>query len=311
LGEESTRLCHLIRESIESAFSDVLSSSEQRTLQSFLNKVDGGDLTRAVTAGGIERALADYWSTGQHPKAAIEREAVLQEKAAHLKAEEARRQEEALEQARRQKDMARWQQEEARRQKEVARWQEEEARRQKEKARWQEEDARRQQEVARWGTKEARLPKEMARWQEEDACRQQEVARWQGEEAHRQEEMARWQDEKARRQQEVARWTVQESRDKLAEAAPVIKDWKLRMTDDFIKSTKSVDKKVQGHIFGAIKELSRSPVTRVGDTIMPLTGNMAGLWRYRIGDYRLIYHPITIQKLVVLLSFAPRGAAYA
>jgi mRNA interferase RelE/StbE len=86
--------------------------------------------------------------------------------------------------------------------------------------------------------------------------------------------------------------------------------WTIGMSDDFLKSIGSVDKKTQGRILEAISKLSRSPTNPVGDTVKPLTGSLAGLWRYRIGDYRLIYQPDTGSNCVVLIRFTPRGGAY-
>jgi mRNA interferase RelE/StbE len=86
--------------------------------------------------------------------------------------------------------------------------------------------------------------------------------------------------------------------------------WTIGMSDDFLKSIGSVDKKTQGRILEAISKLSRAPKKPVGDTVKQLTGNLAGLWRYRIGDYRLIYQPDTKSNCVVLIRFTPRGEAY-
>jgi mRNA interferase RelE/StbE len=86
--------------------------------------------------------------------------------------------------------------------------------------------------------------------------------------------------------------------------------WKIGMSDDVIKSVESIDKKLQGRILEAINKLSRAPTKQVGDTIKSLTANLAGLWRYRIGDYRLIYQPEPDTNCVVLIRFTARGGAY-
>jgi mRNA-degrading endonuclease RelE of RelBE toxin-antitoxin system len=86
--------------------------------------------------------------------------------------------------------------------------------------------------------------------------------------------------------------------------------WTFAMSPAFVKAVKSVDKTIQGRILEAMRKLWESPVEVVGDTVKPLTGNLAGLWRYRIGDYRLIYEPDMKKRLVVLLSFEARESAY-
>lgn len=87
-------------------------------------------------------------------------------------------------------------------------------------------------------------------------------------------------------------------------------DWYIAFTPDFKKAIKHVDRKRQGLILGAITYLTDSPLTPFGDTVKPLSANLNGLWRYRIGDHRLIYRPDESSKRIYLLSFAPRDAVY-
>jgi mRNA-degrading endonuclease RelE of RelBE toxin-antitoxin system len=47
-----------------------------------------------------------------------------------------------------------------------------------------------------------------------------------------------------------------------------------------------------------------------GDTIKPLSHDYSGLWRYRIGDHRLVYQPVRSQKEILLVEFAARGSVY-
>jgi len=60
----------------------------------------------------------------------------------------------------------------------------------------------------------------------------------------------------------------------------------------------------------AIADIVGSPLTKRGDTVKPLTGVLKGKWRYRIGDFRIIYYPDEQAKKVSLLAFLPRGNAY-
>ena len=70
------------------------------------------------------------------------------------------------------------------------------------------------------------------------------------------------------------------------------KYWGFKITKDFMNSVKKIDKNLQGRILQAITTITLSPNTIMGDTIKPLTGDLNGYWRYRIGNYRLIYKPI-------------------
>lgn len=86
--------------------------------------------------------------------------------------------------------------------------------------------------------------------------------------------------------------------------------WAIAFTPTFQKSIANIDKKIQGRILMVILELAQNPLILLGDTIKPLAGEKKGLWRYRLGDYRLIYEPDEKTLKVVLLEFAARSSVY-
>ena len=87
-------------------------------------------------------------------------------------------------------------------------------------------------------------------------------------------------------------------------------DWLLAMTAGFLKDIASIDRKLQGRVLEAISQIVRTPTTPRGNTVKPLTGEMGGLWRYRVGDYRLVYQPVEDIHHVQLKAFSARGNAY-
>jgi len=89
------------------------------------------------------------------------------------------------------------------------------------------------------------------------------------------------------------------------------KGWVVSFTSEFRKNLSQYnDKKLQGRVLEAVAEIIVTPTTKRGDTVKPLTGPLAGQWRYRIGDYRLIYLPDEDAKRVSLIAVRPRGNAY-
>lgn len=88
-------------------------------------------------------------------------------------------------------------------------------------------------------------------------------------------------------------------------------DWHFTLSDDFIKSVERIDRKLQGRVLEAITKIAQSPTTVVGDTVKPLTADLKGLWRYRVGDYRLVYALDIDTNHVTLLTFEARGGVYA
>lgn len=100
-------------------------------------------------------------------------------------------------------------------------------------------------------------------------------------------------------------------REKAVRYLPGEPDWYLGMSDEFTKAIRRVDRKLQGRILQAISDISSKPTSLRGDTVKPLTGDLKGLWRYRVGDYRIVYRPDDQNRRIVLVAFASRGSVYA
>jgi mRNA-degrading endonuclease RelE of RelBE toxin-antitoxin system len=86
--------------------------------------------------------------------------------------------------------------------------------------------------------------------------------------------------------------------------------WAVAWTDEFESQTSRLDRKLKGRILDAIGDIAKEPMTPRGDTIMPLTGRWAGNWRYRTGNFRLIYFPDKTRKTIKLVTIEPREKAY-
>jgi mRNA interferase RelE/StbE len=87
-------------------------------------------------------------------------------------------------------------------------------------------------------------------------------------------------------------------------------DWYVGFSHEFLKCIAKADGKLRGRILDAIGKISEAPMEAVGDTVKPLTSNLSGLWRYRIGDDRLVYFPDHEEKKITLIFFGARGDVY-
>jgi mRNA interferase RelE/StbE len=56
------------------------------------------------------------------------------------------------------------------------------------------------------------------------------------------------------------------------------------------------------------EQLEREP--RHHSNVKPLRGNLAGCYRYRVGDYRVLYRIDDSQKVVLVLKIAHRSEVY-
>lgn len=86
--------------------------------------------------------------------------------------------------------------------------------------------------------------------------------------------------------------------------------WYVAFSKGFRDNISKIDRSLQGRILEAIGEILKDPITPRGDTLRSLGGNLAGLWRFRIGDFRLVYHPDRQTGNVTLMAFESRGDIY-
>jgi mRNA-degrading endonuclease RelE of RelBE toxin-antitoxin system len=96
----------------------------------------------------------------------------------------------------------------------------------------------------------------------------------------------------------------------LAEEPEPSETWTIAITAGFKDAITRLDKKLLGRVLEAITDLSAQPMQLRGDTVKPLQDSRKGEWRYRIGDWRLIYRPVQPQRLIMLLAFDSRSDVY-
>ena len=87
------------------------------------------------------------------------------------------------------------------------------------------------------------------------------------------------------------------------------KKWQVAWDERALKELKKIDKQAQKDIIGYLKEriaTEESP-RRFGKA---LVGNKAGLWRYRIKDYRLICNIENGNLVVLVLRASHRKNVY-
>jgi mRNA interferase RelE/StbE len=85
--------------------------------------------------------------------------------------------------------------------------------------------------------------------------------------------------------------------------------WIVKWDPRAIKELKSISPEIKQRIFSFIEKkvhLSKNPRT-LGE---PLKGDKAGLWRYRIGDYRMICKLYDTELVVLVVKVGHRKAVY-
>lgn len=84
--------------------------------------------------------------------------------------------------------------------------------------------------------------------------------------------------------------------------------WRIEIDKDVQREMKKLDKQVAKGITTKLREISLIDDPRsMGKS---LTGNLTGLWRYRIGDYRIICDIEDGILLILVVEMAHRSVVY-
>lgn len=84
--------------------------------------------------------------------------------------------------------------------------------------------------------------------------------------------------------------------------------WRIEIDKDVQREMKKLDKQVAKRITAKLREISQLDDPR--STGKGLTGNLAGLWRYRVGDYRIICDIEDGVLLILVVDVAHRREVY-
>ena len=85
--------------------------------------------------------------------------------------------------------------------------------------------------------------------------------------------------------------------------------WTVELDDRAVKELRKLDRVVQQRIVGFFREriATGEDPQRLG---RPLTGPELGLWRYRVGDYRIICRIETERVVVLVVAIGHRSEIY-
>ena len=84
--------------------------------------------------------------------------------------------------------------------------------------------------------------------------------------------------------------------------------WRSEVDKDVQRAMRKMDRQVARRITSKLREISLLDDPR--STGKALVGNMAGLWRYRVGDYRIVCDIEDAALLVLVVDVAHRREVY-
>jgi mRNA interferase RelE/StbE len=86
--------------------------------------------------------------------------------------------------------------------------------------------------------------------------------------------------------------------------------WSIKVSSIAEKYFKKLDKKRKRNIKERLLALSRQQNPLENIQVKPLTGELKGFYRLRIGDYRIIFALLEEEKVIAVVNIFPRGNAY-
>ena len=84
--------------------------------------------------------------------------------------------------------------------------------------------------------------------------------------------------------------------------------WKIEIDKGVQRSMKKLDRHVDKRIIAKLREISQLEDPR--STGKALVGNLAGLWRYRVGDYQIVCDIEDEVLLILGVDVAHRSKVY-
>jgi len=86
--------------------------------------------------------------------------------------------------------------------------------------------------------------------------------------------------------------------------------WKIEVKPTAEKSYLKLDKRTRKRIKKALKGLEQEENPLFHHNVKPLTGQLQGDYRLRVGDWRLLFTPDKDKKIIYIYAILPRGDAY-
>lgn len=87
-------------------------------------------------------------------------------------------------------------------------------------------------------------------------------------------------------------------------------NWKIEVKPTAEKQYLRLDKKTRNRIKKALLELEQEENPLFHNNVKPLTGQLHGDYRLRVGDWRLLFTPDKKEKIIYIYAILPRGDAY-
>jgi mRNA interferase RelE/StbE len=89
-----------------------------------------------------------------------------------------------------------------------------------------------------------------------------------------------------------------------------LKNWQIEVKPSAEKQYLRLDKRTRQRIKRALNELGNTDRPLLHSQVRPLTGQLKGDYRLRVGGWRILFTPEKERKLIFVYAIIPRGDAY-
>jgi mRNA interferase RelE/StbE len=86
--------------------------------------------------------------------------------------------------------------------------------------------------------------------------------------------------------------------------------WEIKLSSKAAKYYKRLDKATRKRARKELEELSAFDNPARHQDVRPLTGELRGFYRLRIGDYRLVFALLKDVRTIAVVNISPRGDVY-
>lgn len=86
--------------------------------------------------------------------------------------------------------------------------------------------------------------------------------------------------------------------------------WRVEFTKPSLKSLERLEKKISARILNRLEKLAEFENPLQQKDVRSLEGKLKGYYRYRVGEYRIIFELDTHQRRIGILAIITRQQAY-
>ncbi len=87
-------------------------------------------------------------------------------------------------------------------------------------------------------------------------------------------------------------------------------NWTIKFSSQAEKYYQKLPKRMRQKTKKSLLELGSLTYPHIHKNVLPLSGELQGFYRLRVGEYRIIFRMIEEERIIAIVNFYPRGDVY-